>query len=140
MSRIYVNRALTWFHFLLFVQNLKSVNDNFTHFLGFEVKNLSILEWFDVKSLQLCEWGIIGNSWDRTEVKCDSVKCELIFNFLFTSILDTVNASLVPAGTNFFKPREMRVLFKRGYNSRAVTITKFTVSDSKKSEFSPNIS
>ena len=49
----------------------------------------------------------------------------------------TVNALLVPAGTIFFEPPEVRVLFKRGYNSRAGTIT---VSDSKNSEFSPNIS
>ena len=52
----------------------------------------------------------------------------------------TVHALLVTAGTNYFKPLEVRVLFKREYNSRAGTIAKFTVSDPKKSEFSPNIS
>ena len=37
--------------------------------------------------------------------------------------LVTVRALLVPAGTIFFRRFLLRVVFKRGYNSRAGTIT-----------------
>ena len=49
----------------------------------------------------------------------------LLLNPLSHSILATVDALLVPTGTIFFKPLEVRVLFKRGYYSRAGTIEKF---------------
>ena len=49
-----------------------------------------------------------------------------------TVLLNTVNALLVPAGTIFFKPLEVRGLFKRGHYSRAGTIE-------KSSEFEPKM-
>ena len=44
---------------------------------------------------------------------------------------NTVNALLVPAGTILFRPLEVRVLFKRGHNSRAGTNKKYPKSDPK---------
>ena len=45
--------------------------------------------------------------------------------------LNTVNALLVPAVTIFLGPLEVRVLIKRGYYSRAVTISNFDFSTLK---------
>ena len=44
---------------------------------------------------------------------------------LCTLQMYTVNALLVTAVTIFFRPLEVRLLIKRGYYSRAVTITNF---------------
>ena len=50
-------------------------NENFPHLQWFQVKELSISNWFHVKLLKLRESRINGNSRHRTEVKRDSMKC-----------------------------------------------------------------
>ena len=69
-----MNLAWTWFHFSTFAWNVKSVNDNFPHFLWFLVKNLPISMWFHVKLLKLCELGVNGNSRHTTEMKREMLK------------------------------------------------------------------
>ena len=61
----------------------------FTPFFVILSEQLSISSWSHVKLLKLRELGVNGNSWHRTDVKCDSMKCWkllLSLNFLSTWI------------------------------------------------------
>ena len=78
MSKIYVNRAWTWFHSSAIAWNVKSMNNNFLNFSWFWVMNTSISAWLHLKLRKL---GVNSYSLHKTEVKRDSGKLLSIVNF-----------------------------------------------------------
>ena len=74
-------------HFSTFAWEVKSVNDNFRHLSGFWVRkfvNFSVIS--REISWNYLESSVNGNSWNKTEVKHDSMKCKYLLpsvNFLW---------------------------------------------------------